>query len=59
MLSDGSIAIVSYGGDLLRIKDTGASIQNLKCPGLVSVAETDDGHLVAVGVSGVHRTQLK
>ncbi|MBW2368135.1 MAG: photosystem I reaction center subunit IV [Deltaproteobacteria bacterium] len=61
VLSDGSIAIVSYGGELLRIQngDIRISVQNLKCRGLVSVAEAEDGALVAVGMPGVHRTHMK
>jgi photosystem II stability/assembly factor-like uncharacterized protein len=61
VLADGSIAIVSYGGNLLRVQnsDTKISVQKLKCRGMVSVAETEDGSLVAVGMPGVYRTQVK
>jgi photosystem II stability/assembly factor-like uncharacterized protein len=61
VLSDGSIAIVSYGGDLLRIqnRDLRISVQKLKSQGLMSVAETEDGSLIAVGMPGVHRIQMK
>jgi len=59
VLSDGSIAMVSYGGDILRIQNrtTEISVQKVKYRGLVSTAETEDGNLVVVGMSGVHLIQ--
>jgi photosystem II stability/assembly factor-like uncharacterized protein len=60
-LSDGSIVIVSYGGNLLRVQnsDPKISVQNVKSRGLVAVAETEDGSLVVVGMPGVYRIKME
>ena len=63
-LADGSLAVVSYAGQVFKITRTGKdiSIENVaqaKFPGMTSAAEAGDGQLVVVGQKGLLRVPLK
>ncbi len=63
-LVDGSLVIVSYAGEVFKIAVDGAAvdvqkIHQAKFPGMISVVATEDGHLVAAGLKGLLRIQLR
>lgn len=62
VLSDGSIALASYSGHVLRISgdnEPASSAQKLKAQGTVSIAEAEKGFLVVVGKMGITRVSIE